>query len=299
MPTSLHKVRLLVAGLLMLAIIGGGLAYGFDYYRMDAQERVYNEKHRELRPSGSIGARLGMLGVGMFFCLYAYPIRKKWKWLQRFGKTKNWLDFHILLGVATPLVITLHSSFKFQGLAGVAYWLMIAVMASGFVGRYIYAQIPRSLNETALSLDEIEKLCAAARADLARQQFIASDRLADILHVPAAGQVDQMSMARALVTMVWRDLIRPFETARLRRAAAHSFGENVRTFLGFFPSSNAELEDAVRLVRRHSRLVTKVAFLGRANQIFQLWHVVHRPFSYSFAVLASVHVTLVLLLGYY
>ena len=91
--------------------------------------------------------------------------------------------------------------------------------ASGFVGRYVYAQIPRSLNETALSLDEIEKLCAAARADLARQQIIASDHLADILQVPNAGQVEQMSMARALVTMVWRDLLRPFQTAALRRAA--------------------------------------------------------------------------------
>jgi hypothetical protein len=237
--------------------------------------------------------------MAMFFCLYAYPVRKKWRWLQRFGKTKNWLDFHILLGVSAPLIITLHSSFKFQGLAGVAYWLMMAVMASGFVGRYIYAQIPKSLNETALSLDEIEKLCSAARADLARQQVIAGNYLEAVLRVPDAGQVEEMSMGRALLTMFWRDLRRPFQTAGLRRAAARSFGENIRTLLGFLPSSNAELEDVVRLARRQSRLVTKVAFLGRANQIFQLWHVVHRPFSYSFAVLASVHVTLVLLLGYY
>jgi hypothetical protein len=299
MATSFHRLRLLAAGLLIMAIILGGFIYGFDYYRMDAQERVFSEKHRELRPSGSIGVKLGTLGMAMFFCLYAYPVRKKWRWLQRFGKTKNWLDFHILLGVSAPLIITLHSSFKFQGLAGVAYWLMMAVMASGFVGRYIYAQIPKSLNETALSLDEIEKMCSAARADLARQHVIAGKHLEAVLRVPDAGQVEEMSMGRALLNMMWRDLGRPFQTAGLRRAAARSLGENIRTLLGFLPSSNAELEDVVRLARRQSRLVTKVAFLGRANQIFQLWHVVHRPFSYSFAVLASVHVTLVLLLGYY
>jgi hypothetical protein len=29
-----------------------------------------------------------------------------------------------------------------------------------------------------------------------------------------------------------------------------------------------------------------------------LWHVVHRPFSYAFALLASIHIPIVLLLGY-
>jgi hypothetical protein len=32
--------------------------------------------------------------------------------------------------------------------------------------------------------------------------------------------------------------------------------------------------------------------------VFHLWHVIHRPFSYSFAILSILHVTVVLLLGY-
>lgn len=106
-------------------------------------------------------------------------------------------------------------------------------------------------------------------------------------------------MLGALAAMFSRDLRRPFQTASLRRAAAVSFGENVRTLFGLFPSSNQDLEDVIGLVRRQSRLVTKVAFLGRANQIFQLWHVVHRPFSYSFAVLAGIHIALVMSMGYF
>lgn len=296
---SFHRAKLLVAATLMLIIIAGTFAYGLDYYRMSAEERVFSEKHLELRPSGSIGLKLGMFGLGLFFCLFAYPVRKRWKWLQRFGKTKNWLDFHILLGISVPLIITLHSSFKFQGLAGVAYWIMMAVAASGFVGRYVYAQIPKSLNETALTLDEIEKLSASAREELSRQRIIPRHLLERVLTAPDAERVAQLSMLGALGAMLWRDLRRPFQTAALRRAAAGSFGENAMTLFGLFPSSNSELEDVVGLVRRQSRLVTKVAFLGRANQIFQLWHVVHRPFSYSFAVLAGVHITLVMLMGYF
>jgi len=33
--------------------------------------------------------------------------------------------------------------------------------------------------------------------------------------------------------------------------------------------------------------------------LFQLWHIIHRPFSYSFALLAAIHVVLMLMLGYY
>jgi hypothetical protein len=87
--------------------------------------------------------------------------------------------------------------------------------------------------------------------------------------------------------------------AALRRAAATSFADRVRILFGLRSSGKIEVEEAIRLVRRQSRLATKLAFLGRANQMFQLWHVVHRPFSYSFLVLACLHISLVLLMGYY
>jgi len=283
----------------MATIIAATIVYGFDYYSLDLPGRVFSGKHAQLRPSGSVGARLGMLGVGLFFCLYAYPVRKRWKWLQRFGKTKHWLDFHILLGIFVPLIITLHSSFKFQGVAGVAYWLMIAVMLSGFAGRYIYAQIPKTLNETAMTLDEIEKESAAVRADLARQRTLQVVDVERFLKSPAPARVDRMSLGVALTSMLWRDLARPFQTAALRRAVSQSFRDNLQTFFGLLPSRHPEIENAIGLARRHSRLVAKRAFLGRANQMFQLWHVVHRPFSYSFAVLACLHIALVALMGYF
>jgi len=294
-----HRRRLAVCALLVLAVVLITLLYGFDYYRMSGGDRLFSEKHKQLGPSGTIGLKLGMLGVGLFGCLYAYPVRKRWRWLQRFGKTKHWLDFHILLGISVPLIITLHSSFKFQGIAGVAYWLMMAVMLSGFVGRYIYGQIPKSFNETALTLDEIEKLSASLSADLDKQTLLAPAELNRVLRMPDAFQVERMSLVGALTAMVWRDVTLPFRTSRLRRAAITSFSENCRTLFGFRSSGNYELENAIRLVKRQGRLNAKLVFLGRANQMFQLWHVVHRPFSYSFAVLACLHITLVVLMGYF
>jgi hypothetical protein len=64
------------------------------------------------------------------------------------------------------------------------------------------------------------------------------------------------------------------------------------------PSSNAELERVVKAVRRQAALSKRMVFLSRTQQVFQLWHVVHRPFSYAFVVLAILHIVTAMLLGY-
>jgi hypothetical protein len=40
-------------------------------------------------------------------------------------------------------------------------------------------------------------------------------------------------------------------------------------------------------------------FLSRIHDLFHLWHIVHRPFSYSFAVLVLVHIGIAVWLGYF
>jgi hypothetical protein len=45
-----------------------------------------------------------------------------------------------------------------NGIAGVAYWIMMAAVASGVVGRYFYSKIPRHLSAAEMSLKEMEEL---------------------------------------------------------------------------------------------------------------------------------------------
>jgi len=42
-----------------------------------------------------------------------------------------------------------------------------------------------------------------------------------------------------------------------------------------------------------------LSFLSKTHQVFHLWHVVHRPFSYSFAMLVCVHVGVAVSMGYF
>jgi hypothetical protein len=181
----------------------------------------------------------------------------------------------------------------------VAYWLMMAVMWSGFVGRYFYAQIPRSLTSTALTVRELEEMTTTMREEIQKQHDLSTSELSDLLAVPDSRAVEQMSMLNSLLTMIWLDIRRPFQLAKVRRRLMPSMAEKVRTIGGVLSSRDGNLEYVIGLVRRQSWLMGKMAFLDRANQVFQLWHVVHRPFSYSFAVLAVIHITLVLLMGYF
>jgi hypothetical protein len=156
--------------LIAIALVAGIFAYGFNYYTLNSTERPFSPKHALLKPSGAIGVKLGMLGLGMFLLIFLYPLRKRWAWQGRQGSSRHWMDNHVLLGLAVPFVIALHAAFKFRGFAGIAFWIMLAVSLSGVIGRYLYAQIPRSLNAAELSLKEVQDIQAKLGGQLAEQR---------------------------------------------------------------------------------------------------------------------------------
>lgn len=282
----------------MLAAILSVAYWGFPYYRLSQADRAYSPLQPLFRPSGAVGLKLGFAGLALFLVLFLYPIRKLWPWLGRMGKTKNWLDFHVLVGITAPIVITLHSSFKMSGMAGLAYWIMIAVALSGFAGRYLYAQIPRSLNAAELSRQEMQALSAQLTQELSLQALLRPEEVAPLLKLPSPADVERLSVLGALWLMFRMDVARPFQVSRIRRRALAGTGL-LLTLWGLLPSRHRELEHVISSIRKQSWISAKMLFLKRIETVFHLWHVVHRPFSYSFAVLAVVHITVAMLLGYY
>ena len=292
-----HRTRLFLAWMLALSVVLVIAGYGYDYYLLSATQRPFSPKHEILRPSGTIGIRLGMLGVLMFFLIYLYPLRKKWGWLGRQGNSRHWLDFHIVLGTTAPIVIAFHSSFKFGNIAGMAFWSMLMVTLSGFIGRYLYAQIPRNLNAAELSIKEIREKEAALKKELAEQRATFGFAADALYQLPSAAEVAKTPAVASLISMVLIDFRRPFRTSwiRLRQAG---FAAWLFSLFGFLPTRNPGLERALRIAKTEAKLSKSIAFLSRTQRIFQLWHVIHRPFSYAFAILAIIHITLALYMGY-
>jgi hypothetical protein len=251
-----------------------------------------------LRPSGPIGLYLGFMGVALFVGIFLYPIRKHWAWLATKGSTRHWLDIHVLMGLTAPFIIAFHSSLKFRGIAGMAFWIMFAVSVSGVVGRYLYSQIPRRVTTAELSMKELQELQEGLAQQLATQNLLPAADLRALLRMPDAKRVAKLPIVIALVYMLILDVIRVFRVAALRRHAL-SMSESLTTLAGFLPTRNRELEKAIHAAAEEAALSKRVLFLSRSQKVFHLWHVVHKPFSYAFAVLALVHIGLQFVLGYF
>jgi hypothetical protein len=296
-PEKGHRIRVFLAWMLALAFVLVIASYGMNYYRLSAAERPFSPKHQILRPSGTIGVKLGMVGVLMFFLIYLYPLRKKWGWLGRMGNSRHWLDFHIVLGTAAPVIIAFHASFKFGNIAGMAFYSMLMVTLSGFVGRYLYAHIPRGLSAAELSMKEIQEKEETLRKELAEQKATFGFSVDALAELPSPAEVAKTPLIASLLSMFVLDLKRPFRTSMLRLQQA-GFGAWVFSGFGLFSTRDQKLERAILLAQKQASLSQSIAFLSRTQRIFQLWHVIHRPFSYAFAILAVLHIGIALFMGY-
>ncbi len=296
-PERGHKIRIFLGWMLALAVVLVIAGYGFNYYTLSSADRPFSPKHEILRPSGTIGIKLGMLGVFLFFLIYLYPLRKKWGWLARQGNSRHWLDFHVILGSVAPVIIAFHSSFKFGNIAGMAFWSMFCVTLSGFVGRYLYAQIPRRVNAAELSMKDLVEMEESMRARLAEQKLTFGSRLEALYNLPSREEVTNMPMLVALARMIWIDVKRPLHLSLLRLQAT-GIGSWIISLGGLRRTQDTKLELAVDVARKQAALSKRILFLSRTQQVFHMWHIIHRPFSYAFAILAIIHIGIALSMGY-
>jgi hypothetical protein len=117
---------------------------------------------KSIPPSGELyGHALGILGfILMLLTETLYSLRKRSRTrVARWGRMSEWLQFHIYTGIVGPYMVLLHSSWKFNGLAGATMLLTVIIVISGFIGRYIFTRIPRTLEGV-----EIESQAGALQA---------------------------------------------------------------------------------------------------------------------------------------
>ena len=102
---------------------------------------------RGIPPASELfGHGIGILGFLMMLMTETlYSLRKRSRSV-RWGKMSAWLQFHIFTGLVGPYVVLLHTSWKFNGIAGVTTLFTIIIVISGFIGRYIFTRIPRTLD---------------------------------------------------------------------------------------------------------------------------------------------------------
>jgi hypothetical protein len=271
---------LVSAGLIAWAFADLG---GWTYYRTPLAVRAYASAHRTLRPSGPIGQTFGVIGAVMMLVPFAYMGLKRLR--RSSGKAlRCWLEVHLFCGIVGPVLVTLHTSFKFNGIVSAAYWSMMIVMLSGFVGRYLYVRIPRSIRGVELSHAELDAQAQQLHDDVEARVGGA----AIMAHIDALERRTVPAHGRALS---WTGLL--FGEIGVRLAL-----RRFRAVLAVSGLRPADRDTLLHLTTERVLLLRRAEYLQRTKQAFALWHVFHLPLVYVMLAIVTLHVGVALYMGY-
>ena len=231
------------------------------------------------RASEVFGHGLGIVGfILMLMTETLYSIRKRTR-VARWGRMAYWLKFHIFTGLVGPYMVLLHTSWKFGGLAGIVMLLTIIVVISGFIGRYIYTAIPRTVDGLVLEESDLDAMIQETEASLQKWLQAQSERTQRVVRELLT--VEERLTARLSPGMLlWvRSLVEGYyrwlwwrEKRRLGRLA------------------RAEAKKLDRLLARRRALRRQRAMLLWARRALALWHTLHVPLGVVLFTLAFVHI---------
>ena len=244
---------------------------GNSYYNTPLEERFYHPQHDSFKPSGTFGHGLGVAGTLMIlFGVSIYIARKRYNFMSKYLRLKYLLEFHIFLCTLGPILILYHTAFKFGGIVSIAFWSMVAVVLSGVIGRFIYIQIPRTIEGRELSLNELKDM-KSDLAEILNKEF----------------ELDGNTKQMILGITNEQDLSGNKKTI-----------QNLRGVLKSENFSKKERVSILKLVKNEISLSGKIARLQTMQRLFKYWHVAHLPFALIMLVIVVIHVGITLAFGY-
>jgi len=220
--------------------------------------------------SSFYGHSMGILGfILMLATEILYTLRKR-VITARWGKMASWLEFHIFTGLVGPYLVLLHTSWQFNGLAGILSLLTLVIVISGFIGRYIYTAVPRNPDGVELSLAELEGQIQQVEETLARvmpQSEIKTTPIGSRSMVSPTGMV----------------------IGRLGIELQNSL-LNLRSMRGMSPAVRQQAQALHKLIDERNRMRRQVASMATARKLLSIWHAIHIPLGLTLFAMAFVHI---------
>jgi hypothetical protein len=258
---------------------------GYAYYKISLEDRYFNPDHVILKPSGLWGHGMGIIGsLMMILGVSLYMFRKRYRIFSRIGLLKHWLEFHIFLCTLGPILVLFHTSFKFGGIVAISFWSMVAVFLSGIIGRFIYIQIPRSIEGRELSLNEVRDM----KGDI-------GEMLRNSI------QLDEASF-KTIVDSV--KVKTEFRQSNYFVRSFRKYVENrntLKTIKAVIKKNNlskAQRLQVLDLVNNEMSLNNRIERLQLMQNLFKYWHVAHLPFALVMLIIMIIHVAVTIVFGY-
>lgn len=281
MNKTVHSIYIGTMVIIVMAVTAYLALTGHSYYSIPLEERFYHPQHNWFKPSGAFGHGLGIIGTLMIlFGVCIYIARKRYNFLAKLLRLKYLLEFHIFLCTLGPILILFHTAFKFGGIVSVAFWSMVAVVASGVIGRFVYIQIPRTIEGRELTLNEVKGM-KSGLTDKIKNSVGMDDSIKGLIMAFTAGHdvsgntsfIAQYVENRKAIGTISR-------TMKKKKVHRH------------------QRASVIKLLREEISLAYKIRRLLTMQKLFKYWHVAHLPFALIMLIVLVVHVAVTLSFGY-
>jgi hypothetical protein len=280
-----HRIFISAFAILVILAVIWLIYNGMSYYSTSIEERVYHPDHSELKPGGYVGHGIGIAGsFFMIFGMISYMARKRYRFLSRTGSLKYWLEFHIFLCTLGPILVLFHTSYKIGGLVAISFWSMVAVFISGIIGRFIYIQIPHTIEGRELSLSEIRNMKSDLSGVLRNSCNLDEESINLIID----------SIKRKVELYQKNSIFRYIK----KSIADQKTINKIKSVLKGSKLPKNDYHKVLGIVRNEIILNRRIDRLEYMQNLFKYWHVAHLPFALVMLIIMTIHVGVTVLFGY-
>ncbi len=162
----------------------------------------------------------------------------------------------------------------------ISFWSMVAVVLSGVIGRFIYIQIPRTIEGRVMSLSELQLLREEIGTRLTTSLPV--NQSFDLAFATTPPDQKEGGFFRLL----WYDIGQRRSTIGQLKRQLKQMGVGGR-----------EKKQIVKMVKHEMALSHRIKRLETMKKIFRYWHVAHLPFAIVMLVIMLIHIAVTLAFG--
>jgi hypothetical protein len=271
-------VALLFSATLLVAVVVGWL----------------NRDEGYLTPKEGAGYWLGIAGSLAMLLLLMYSLAKRTRSQSLAWRVTLWFPAHVVLGLVGPILILFHSNFTLGALnSNIALFVMLIVVGSGIVGRFLLRKINRELYSRKARIETIVADAHALterlgyRLPLGDAIFTELDAFTAQVVAPRRGALTSfwsMAVMGHRLRILRRRLL--VEVRRLARAESDRVGGSRR-------ERRQRMASLMEFVDGYAGEASRVMALAFYERLFALWHAFHLPLFLLLVAAAVIHVVAV------
>jgi len=229
------------------------------------------------RPGDELSVWCGLIGAGLMVIAAIYPIFRRIKFFRWLASNTMWFDFHLMAGTIGPMFVALHSALRLDTWVSAAFWSMVIVVVSGFIGRYLYTQVPELSSGVELEALDHERAFQAARLKFPQVMAEIDKELWE-----HRARAEVVARSTSVIGAMWWLLAEDFK--RHGRNIARS-GR-----LGRAGIAGKERRDLVKRTGRMIKIHRSQVVAPKAQLLLHAWKKVHVPFTILLTAIGAFHI---------